>query len=81
VTRTVLRFVAWTIAPNEAPDAEPTTHAIQCAVCGEKSLAFEEIGPAQLWALKHAGRHQDHHTYRQIATRSWRATADGLGQS
>ncbi|TKA11833.1 DUF7848 domain-containing protein [Actinacidiphila oryziradicis] len=72
MTRALLRFVPWTISPNREPDAEPITHAMQCTACGEKSLPFKEIEPAQLWALKHAGRTR-HHTYREIITRPWRA--------
>lgn len=70
--RALLRFIAWTISPNKQLDAEPTTRAMQCAVCGEKSLVFEEIEPAQLWALKHAGR-THHLAYREVVTRPWRA--------
>ncbi|MCW2899275.1 MAG: hypothetical protein JWO67_1540 [Streptosporangiaceae bacterium] len=72
MTRAVLRFVAWTITPHQDPDAEPITHAMQCAACGEQSLTFEEIEPAQLWALKHAGLTR-HDTYREAITRPWRA--------
>lgn len=67
------RYVAWTIAPDQEPDAEPVTHAMQCATCGEKSLPFEDIDPAQLWALQHVGLNRDHRTYREIVTRPWRA--------
>lgn len=73
MTRAVLRFVPWTISPDMEPDAEPVTHAMRCAVCGQQSVAFEEIGPAQLWALQHAGRARDHHTFREVLTRPWRA--------
>jgi hypothetical protein len=45
---------------------------MRCSACGEKSLPFEDIGPAQLWALKHAGRAR-HDVYREAITRPWRA--------
>jgi hypothetical protein len=70
--RAVLRFVAWTIAPHQEPDAKPIIHAMQCAACGEKSLPFEDIEPARLWALQHAGRTR-HDDYREGITRPWRA--------
>ncbi|TKA00729.1 DUF7848 domain-containing protein [Actinacidiphila oryziradicis] len=70
--RPVLWFATWTIAPHPDPDAEPITHAMQCATCGEKSLPFEDIEPAQLMALKHAGL-THHDVYREAITRPWRA--------
>ncbi|TKA01987.1 DUF7848 domain-containing protein [Actinacidiphila oryziradicis] len=81
MTRSVLRFVAWTISPHRESDAEPITHAMQCAACGEKSLPFEEdIEPAQLWALQHAGLTR-HDTYREVITRPWRAVpAEGASR-
>jgi RimJ/RimL family protein N-acetyltransferase len=69
----VLRFETWTISRHTEPDAEPTTHAIQCAACGEKSLVFDELAPAQLWALKHAGLNPTHRAYREIIARPWQA--------
>ncbi|MCW2871460.1 hypothetical protein [Actinacidiphila oryziradicis] len=37
-----------------------------------KSLPFEDIEPARLWALQHAGRTR-HDDYREAITRPWRA--------
>jgi hypothetical protein len=45
---------------------------MQCAACGEQSLTFEEIEPAQLWALKHAGLTR-HDVYREAIIRPWQA--------
>jgi hypothetical protein len=72
--RTVLRFTRWRVAPDREPDAEPLTYAIQCAVCGKRSAAGVETGPAQDWVLRHAARtRHHHHSYREIITRPWRA--------
>jgi hypothetical protein len=73
VTRAIYGFTTWTIAVDAGPDAEAITHAIQCAACGEQSLVFEEIGSAQLWALRHSGLNPAHRGYREIITRPWRA--------
>jgi hypothetical protein len=40
-----MRFVAWTIKHNGEPDAEPTTRAMQCAVCGETFLVSRRSSP------------------------------------
>jgi hypothetical protein len=32
-----MRYQEWTLQPDREPDAEPTTYAMQCAVCGETS--------------------------------------------
>ena len=36
-SRTIMRHQEWTLQPDREPDAEPTTYAMQCAVCGETS--------------------------------------------
>lgn len=71
--RALYRHVNWTATPDLEPDAEPIKHAMQCAVCGARSLASEDIEAAQDWVLKHAASTGDHHTYREIITRPWRA--------
>ena len=32
--RAVIRHEVWTLEPDREPDAEPTTYAMECAVCG-----------------------------------------------
>ncbi|MFE7705504.1 hypothetical protein ACFU6I_06800 [Streptomyces sp. NPDC057486] len=70
--RAVLRFETWTLEPDQEPDAEPTTYAMQCAVDGETSPVSEDFAKPQSWVLKHCGKHPSHHTYREIITRPWR---------
>jgi hypothetical protein len=62
-----------TVMPDLAPDAEPIKHAMQCAVCGERSSASEQVEAAQDWAARHAGETRGHFTYREVITRPWRA--------
>ncbi|MGP3999042.1 DUF7848 domain-containing protein [Streptomyces sp. 8N706] len=70
---TVIRRELWTLTPDREPDAEPLTFAMECAVCGERSLTGEDVGVTQDWTLRHAGRNPSHHTYREVITRPWRA--------
>jgi hypothetical protein len=77
VTRAVYRFVKWTAEPDMEPDAEPFTLVMQCAVCGERSAVSQEIEAGQDWILKHAAGSGDHHSYREIFTRPYRAVRAG----
>ncbi|MCX4736171.1 hypothetical protein [Streptomyces sp. NBC_01363] len=52
----VIGYVTWTLEPDREPDAEPTTYAMECAVCGRASDATEEFTDVQSWALKHCGQ-------------------------
>ncbi|MDK1475490.1 hypothetical protein QNO07_19050 [Streptomyces sp. 549] len=72
-TRAVIRFATWKLAPDAEPDAEPVSFAMECAVCGERSQATQEFADAQSWTFRHAGAHPEHHTYREVVTRPWRA--------
>ncbi|MCD9143865.1 DUF7848 domain-containing protein [Streptomyces albireticuli] len=71
--RTVFLFGTWTLQPDQEPDAEPITYAMQCAVCEESSAVVEDLTHAQGWTFRHAGRNPSHHTYREVITRPWRA--------
>ncbi|MEU1375210.1 hypothetical protein ABZ442_16300 [Streptomyces triculaminicus] len=71
--RTVFLFGTWTLQPDQEPDAEPLTYAMECAVCGAASEPSEDASVAQSWTFKHAGRNPAHHTYRELITRPWRA--------
>lgn len=75
--RAVMRFVRWTLAPDREPDAEPITHAMQCAVCHAESEASVDAAEARAWTLRHAGGNPEHHTYREVITRPWRAWMPG----
>lgn len=70
--RAIVRHVHWTIAPDQEPDAEPVTYALQCVACSEKSERSEDWEEPQDWALKHSGRNSSHQTYREHVTRPWR---------
>ncbi|MFD8213328.1 hypothetical protein ACFV2U_06265 [Streptomyces sp. NPDC059697] len=72
-SRAVLTHKSWTLEPDSEPDAEPTTYAMECVVCGESSEASEDFAEPQSWVLAHGGRNPSHHTYREIITRPWRA--------
>ncbi|UGY92381.1 hypothetical protein [Streptomyces gobiensis] len=71
--RSVIRFERWTLQPDREPDAEPITYAIQCVVCGERSLAAVDFADVQTWTFDHVGHNPSHHTYRELITRPWRA--------
>jgi hypothetical protein len=67
------RRVRLHVAPDRLPEAEPTTYAVQCAVCRRKSHAHVDFQVPRTWMLRHAGRHPSHHAYREIIVRPWRA--------
>lgn len=72
-TRAVVRHQQWTLQPDRAPDAEPTSDAMQCVVCGATSPTDTDYSAPQGWVFAHGGRNPSHHTYREIITRPWRA--------
>ncbi|MFF5760192.1 hypothetical protein ACFY7A_32740 [Streptomyces longwoodensis] len=72
-SRTIMRHQEWTLQPDREPDAEPTTYAMQCAVCGKTSPPSTGFADPQSWVFTHGGRNPSHHTYREIITRPWRA--------
>ncbi|MDT0428499.1 MULTISPECIES: DUF7848 domain-containing protein [Streptomyces] len=71
--RAVVRHQQWTLQPDREPDAEPTSYAMQCAVCGEISPTDTEFTASQNWVFAHGGRNPTHHTYREVITRPWKA--------
>ncbi|CAM5249391.1 hypothetical protein SSPIM334S_04758 [Streptomyces spiroverticillatus] len=71
--RTVMRWVRWVLEPDRLPDAEPTTYAMQCAVCEKRSEPHVDFQEPKTWVLRHAGRNPSHHTYREIIVRPWHA--------
>jgi hypothetical protein len=77
VTRAVFRFEDVTLAPDQEPDAEWITFAMQCAVCEERSAASEETRPVQDWVFEHVREHPGHHSYREVITRPYRAVRVG----
>ncbi|MGW3323848.1 DUF7848 domain-containing protein [Streptomyces virginiae] len=69
--RAVVTHKTWTIMPDEAGDAKPTTYAMQCAACPEKSDPSTGWEEPQDWALAHSGRNPSHTSYDEIITRPW----------
>ncbi|ATI18670.1 hypothetical protein SEA_AMETHYST_48 [Streptomyces phage Amethyst] len=69
---TVIAHKKWSLIPDREPDAEAVTHAMECAVCGDRSDASGSWEPPQTWVLEHSGRNPSHHSYREIITRPWR---------
>ncbi|WP_327744044.1 hypothetical protein OHO28_21790 [Streptomyces europaeiscabiei] len=72
-SRAIMCHKEWTLQPDREPDAEPTTYAMQCAVCGKTSPPGTDFAEPQNWVFAHGGRNPSHHTYREIITRPWRA--------
>jgi hypothetical protein len=73
VTRAVLQFQAWSVAPDEEPDAEPITFGAQCAVClrtSSRSTLQQDVAD---WVRDHAARNPSHHSYRELIQRPLRA--------
>lgn len=75
--RAVIRHELWTLEPDREPDAEPTTYALECAVCEASSGAFENFADGQSWVLGLCGRNPSHHTFRERITRPWRTWRHG----
>jgi hypothetical protein len=40
--RSIIVHRTWTLEPDKLPDAAPNTFAMECDVCGEKSVDFDE---------------------------------------
>ncbi|GAA2772416.1 hypothetical protein GCM10010521_58150 [Streptomyces rameus] len=72
-SRAIICHKERTLQPDREPDAEPTTYAMQCAVCGETSLPGTDFAEPQSCVFTHGGRNPSHQTYREIITRPWRA--------
>ncbi|MEU8541980.1 hypothetical protein AB0C52_18655 [Streptomyces sp. NPDC048717] len=75
--KTIIKPMLWSLIPDREPDAEPMTHAIRCAVCGDGSEGGGSWEAPQIWALEHSGRNPSHHTYREIVERPWRTIMHG----
>jgi hypothetical protein len=82
----VRRFV---MEADVEPDAEPSTVAMQCAVCGESSPAVElprqhapgtrEVArrSAAGWVREHRDSNREHFTYRLVETHPYRLVPGG----
>lgn len=81
VTRSVLRYVDWTISPDTSEGAPSIIFEMECTSCstvdapddaGSRSPASEDFAEVQAWALRHSGRHPTHRGFREIVHRFWR---------
>ncbi|QKW10800.1 hypothetical protein HUT18_11430 [Streptomyces sp. NA04227] len=66
------RFREFTLIPDDLPDAEPVTHALQCAVCEDQGDAKTDLAAAKAWAVRHLRSNPEHFTYRHIVQRPYR---------
>lgn len=74
MTRSVIRFAMWTIAPDPSEGASPPLYELECTTCPERSAPSEAAADAQQWALEHSGRHPTHTGFRGISTSFWRTS-------
>ncbi|MEV0639428.1 hypothetical protein AB0I77_31740 [Streptomyces sp. NPDC050619] len=74
MTRAVYRFREYTISPDQRPEAEPITAAMQCKACGEISekAEDEEFADGTAWAVQHLKANPGHLEYREHITRPYR---------
>lgn len=72
MTRSVIRYATWTIAPDLSEGASPPIYELECTTCLERSPASEDGAEAQQWALGHSGRQPTHTGFRGIHTSFWR---------
>lgn len=72
--RSVLRHEDWTIGVDREDGASGPVYEIECTSCMERSDADEAKRPPEDWAMRHAGQHHDHRSYRAIATSFLRVT-------
>jgi hypothetical protein len=78
VTRSVIRHITWTIAPDPFEGASPSLYEVECTTCPARSPASEEAAEVQQRALEHSGRHPSHTGFRRTHTSFWRPSmADG----
>lgn len=74
MSRATYRFRNFHLRPDEEPDAEPLTFAMQCAVCGRAGAPGPSSEHALSWVWAHLREAPDHLTYRERITRPYRAT-------
>ncbi|MFM9368052.1 hypothetical protein [Streptomyces sp. Da 82-17] len=72
------RFREYTIRPDDEPDAEPHTYAMQCAVCETSGSPSNESPDPTSWAFEHVREYPEHLTYREIITRPYHAVPGEL---
>jgi hypothetical protein len=78
VTRSVMRFVNWTLRPDMEPDAPPITHRFRClgeaedgTPCGAVSEASEDFTTARDWVFAHVREQPEHRSFAEVIDRPW----------
>jgi hypothetical protein len=71
----------WRSQPYRRPDAQPSTHRMECDLCGRRSGRSVEFGQVQEWQIQHAASHPAHRLYTETLTRPWLARLLGEGNS
>lgn len=74
MTRSVYRYLRWTMRPETAPEAPGMVHELECMSCDAAAEPSEEFESARDWAFSHTGRNPPHCQYRETVTRFWRMT-------
>lgn len=77
MTPTVLRFVRWTIHPDQGAAAPSVVYAMQCVACADHSGGQDTPEEAQDWAMEHSGRSPSHRRYRSMTFAPWRTHMTG----
>lgn len=78
MTRSVIRRVDWTCAPDRSEGApQGLLHEFQCTACGETGQCSEDFETARDFTFRHVGHNPRHTGYREIVHRFWRMHMDG----
>ncbi|WP_445330489.1 DUF7848 domain-containing protein [Streptomyces sp. GSL17-111] len=72
MTRSVFRYVSWTMAPHLSPGEPEMLHELECSSCLASSGTEADFEAARAWAFSHTGGHPSHRTYREVVVRLWR---------
>lgn len=70
MTRTVLRFVRWSLKALTTRDGHPPVYSAVCAKCHDASIGYTTTEQAEDWAIGHASqmhaKGQEHLVYRFV---------------
>ncbi|WP_175412027.1 hypothetical protein [Streptomyces sp. TRM64462] len=72
--RTVIRQAEWTIGADSAEGASPPIREVECTTCHEQSELTTDQLAGDVWAMRHAARHDGHRSFREIVTAFLRVT-------
>ena len=73
---TIIRAADWHLS-KDTQDGAPqgSLYEAECTTCGAQSGVTEgQRLPAEMWALKHTGKHPLHRSFRAVQTTFWRIT-------